>query len=103
MLIFTHFGFWVALAIFVDWDEDKKRSSSSKLVFDLTDVKDLDELSLDNDDKVLLDNNDEVLLNKDDEVLLNNKDEVLSSNWTILGGCSCPVRSITSLSLQRLL
>jgi len=36
----------------------------SELVFNLRDVKDLDELSLDNNDKVLL----------------NDKDEVLSSN-----------------------
>jgi hypothetical protein len=43
-------------SLFVDWGEDGKRSSSSKLVFDLTDVKDLDELLLNNDDKVLLDN-----------------------------------------------
>ncbi len=34
----------------------------SELVFDLTDVKDLDELSLNNDDKVLLDDKYEVLL-----------------------------------------
>ncbi len=50
------------LPFFIDWDEDRKRLSSSELVFDLTDVKDLDELSLNSDDKVLLNNKDEVLL-----------------------------------------
>jgi hypothetical protein len=40
------------LPFFVDWDEDGKRLSSSKLVFDLTDVKDLDELLLNDGDKV---------------------------------------------------
>ncbi len=40
----------------------------SKLVFDLTDVKDLDELLLNNGDKALLDNKDEVLLDAEDDV-----------------------------------
>ncbi len=44
----------------------------SELVFDLTDVEDLDEL--------LLNGNDEVLLNNKDEVLLDNKDKVASCN-----------------------
>ncbi len=37
-------------------------------MFNLTDVKKLDELSLDNDGKVLLDNKDEVLLDNEDKV-----------------------------------
>ncbi len=65
MFIFT----WVALAIFCRLrDDDGKRLSSSKLVFDLTDVKDLDEM--------LLNDNDEMSLNDKDEVLLNDKEEV---------------------------
>jgi hypothetical protein len=40
----------------------------SELVFDLTDVKDLDELLLNNGDKTLLDDKDEVLLDIMDEV-----------------------------------
>ena len=44
----------------------------SELVFNLTDVKDLDEL--------LLDDNDKVLLNDKDEVLLDDKDKVASCN-----------------------
>jgi hypothetical protein len=40
----------------------------SELVFDLTDVKDLDELLLDKGDKTLLNNKEEVLLNDKDEV-----------------------------------
>ncbi len=40
----------------------------SELVFDLTDVTDLDEMSLDNDDKVLLDDKDEVFLDNEDKV-----------------------------------
>jgi hypothetical protein len=84
------------LPFFVDWDEDGKRLLlSSELVFDLTDVKDLDELSLDDGNEMLLDNK--------DEVLLDDKEEVASCNWSITGGQACPVRSITSLSLQRLL
>ncbi len=51
------------LPFFIDRDEDGKRLSLSELVFDLTDVKDLDEFLLDNNDKVLLDNKDKVLLN----------------------------------------
>jgi hypothetical protein len=44
----------------------------SELVFDLPDVKDLDELSLDNDDEVSLDNEGKVLLdNKDKGVFCN--------------------------------
>ncbi len=39
------------LQFFIDWDEDGKRLSLSKLVFYLTDVKDLDELLLDNKDE----------------------------------------------------
>ena len=60
------------LPFFVDWDEDGKRLSLSELVFDLTDVKDLDEF--------LLDNGDETLLNDEDKVLLDNEDEVVSCN-----------------------
>ncbi len=56
------------LHFFVDWDEDGKRLLSSKLVFDLTDVKDMDELSLNNKDKTSLDNEDKVLLDDEDEV-----------------------------------
>ncbi len=40
----------------------------SELVFDLTDVKDLDELLLDDGDKTSLNNKDEVLLDDKDEV-----------------------------------
>jgi hypothetical protein len=40
----------------------------SELVFDLTDVKDLDGLLLNNYDKVSLDDKDEVLLDDKDEV-----------------------------------
>ncbi len=43
------------LPFFVDWDEDGKRLLSYELVFDLTDVKDLDELSLDDGDETSLD------------------------------------------------
>jgi hypothetical protein len=39
------------LPFFVDLDEDRKRLLTSELVFDLTDVKDMDELVLDNGDK----------------------------------------------------
>ncbi len=39
------------LQFFIDWDEDGKRLLSPKLVFDLTDVKDLDELSLNDKDE----------------------------------------------------
>ncbi len=60
------------LPFFVDRDEDGKRLLLSKLVFDLTDVKDLDELLLNNGDKTLLDGK--------DEMLLDNKDEVASCN-----------------------
>jgi hypothetical protein len=74
------------LPFFIDWDEDRKRLLPSKLVFDLTDVKDLDEL--------LLNNGDETLLNNKDKVLLNNKDEVASCNWSITGGQLGPVMSI---------
>jgi hypothetical protein len=49
-----------------------KETILSELVFDLTDVKDLDEL--------LLNNNDEVLLDNKDEVLLDDKGEVTSCN-----------------------
>ncbi len=56
------------LHFFADWDKDEKRLLLSKLVFDLPDVKDLDELLLNNKDKTLLDNKDEVLLNNKDEV-----------------------------------
>jgi hypothetical protein len=83
------------LPFFVNWDEDRKRLLSSKLVFNLTDVKDLDEL--------LLDDGDETSLNNEDEVLLDNADEVASCNWSKTGGQLCPVMSITSSSLQRLL
>jgi hypothetical protein len=44
----------------------------SELVFDLTDVEDLDEL--------LLDGNDEVSLDDEDKELLDNEDEVASCN-----------------------
>ncbi len=39
------------LQFFVDWDEDGKRLLLSELVFELTDVKDLDELSLHDKDE----------------------------------------------------
>jgi hypothetical protein len=65
-----YFSLELLLPFFVDWDEDGKRLSLSELVFDLTDVKDLDELSLDD--------NDEVSLNDKDKVLLDNKDKVAS-------------------------
>ncbi len=83
------------LTFFVDWDEDGKRPSLSKLVYNLTDVNYLDELSLNN--------NEEVLLVSKDKVLLDDKDEVASCNWTIIGGCLCLVWTITSSFLQRLL
>ncbi len=54
------------LPFFVDWDEDEKRLLSSKLVFDLTDVKDLDELSLDDGDKMSLNDKDKVLLDNEE-------------------------------------
>jgi hypothetical protein len=60
------------LPFFVDWNEDGKRLLLSELFFDLTDVKDLDEL--------LLNNGDETLLDDKGEVLLDDKDEVASCN-----------------------
>ncbi len=39
------------LQFFVDWDEDGKRLLLSELVFDLTDVKDLDELLFEDGDE----------------------------------------------------
>jgi hypothetical protein len=56
------------LPFLVNCDKDGKRLSSSELVFDLPDVKDLDEFLLDYDDKVLLDDKDEVLLDNMDKV-----------------------------------
>ncbi len=69
------------LQFFVDWDEDGKRLLLSELVFNLTDVNALDELSL-NDKK-------ETLLDDKDEVLLDDEDEVASCNWSITGGRLC--------------
>ncbi len=71
------------LPFFVDWDEDRKRLLLSKLVFDLTDVKDLDELLFNDGVETLLDNK--------DKVLLDDKDEVASCNWSITGGQLGPV------------
>ncbi len=83
------------LPFFVNWDEDRKRLLLSKLVFNLTaDVKDLDEL--------LLDNGDKMSLNDKDKVLLDNEDEVASCNWSITGGRLGPIMSITSSLLQSL-
>ena len=84
----VQFHFSHSLPFFVDRDEDGKRLFLSKLVFNLTDVKDLDELSFNDRDEMSLDN--------EDEVLLYNKDEVASCNCCITGGMSCPVMSITS-------
>ncbi len=56
------------LPFFIDWDEDGKRLLSFELVLDITDVKDLDELSLNNGDETSLDNEDKVLLDNEDEV-----------------------------------